>query len=192
VKRASSRRRTPAARRRTPAARRGAHAARAAGDRAVRCAVLTVSDTRRARADSSGELAERLIIRAGHQVVARGWVSDDRAGIRRAARAMIARTDVDALIVTGGTGVAPRDVTPEAMTALFETRLPGFGEIFRMLSFDAVGTAAWMSRAEAGIANGRLVCLLPGSPAAVGLALERVLLPEIAHVMRTLGRFSRP
>ncbi|MBI1799051.1 MAG: molybdenum cofactor biosynthesis protein MoaB [Candidatus Eisenbacteria bacterium] len=162
---------------------------RAAGDRPVRCAVLTVSDTRRGADDLSGALAERMISRAGHAVAARGWVRDDRAAIRRAVRALLLRPDLDALIVTGGTGAAPRDVTPEALLPLCERVLPGFGEMFRALSLEQVGTAAWMSRAEAAVAQGRLLVMLPGSRPAVELALERVLLPELAHVIRTLGRF---
>lgn len=168
---------------------RGPHATRAGGDREVRCAVLTVSDTRRGAEDSSGALAERLLERGGHRVVARAWTKDEVAALRRAARALLARPDLDALIVTGGTGVAPRDVTPEAFAPLWERRLPGFGELFRVFSVREVGMAAWLSRAEAGVVRGRLVVLLPGSRAAVRLALERVLMPELAHVIRTLGRF---
>jgi molybdenum cofactor biosynthesis protein B len=122
-------------------------------------------------------------------VVARGWSPDQVTSLRRIARALLARRELDALIVTGGTGVAPRDVTPEAFAPLWERRLPGFGELFRVFSVSEVGAAAWLSRAEAGIVRGRLVVLLPGSRAAVRLALERVLLPELAHVIRTLGRF---
>jgi molybdopterin adenylyltransferase len=171
------------------AKRERAHAAHAGGDRPVRCAVLTVSDTRRGADDVSGALAERMIVHAGHEVVSRAWVGDDRAAIRRAARSLLARRDLDALIVTGGTGVAARDVTPEALLPLCDRLLPGFGECFRALSFGEVGTAAWMSRAEAGAVKDRLLVLLPGSKNAVSLALERVLLPELAHVVRTLGRF---
>ena len=174
-----------------PAAR-AAHARSLASDRPVRCAVLTVSDTRRGRDDTGGAAAEAAIESAGHAVIARAWCGDERASIRRAVRALLARRDLDTLVVTGGTGVAPRDVTPEAIAPLFERPLPGFGEIFRMLSFLEIGPAAWLSRADAGIVRGRLVVLLPGSPAAVALALERVLLPELAHVMRTLGRLSIP
>jgi len=170
-------------------ARTGAHAMRARGDRPVACAILTVSDTRRGARDESGALAERLLTRAGHRVMARAWSPDDVRALRRAARLVLARPDLDALIVTGGTGVAPRDVTPEAFAPLWERRLPGFGELFRVFSVRQVGTAAWMSRAEAGVARGRLVVLLPGSRAAVRLALERVLLPELRHCVRTLGRF---
>jgi molybdenum cofactor biosynthesis protein B len=177
---------------RAPAAPRGAHAQRLIGERPVACGVLTVSDTRRGRADTGGARAEQAILAAGHAVIARAWCADERAAIRRSVRSLLARRGLDALIVTGGTGIAPCDVTPEAIEPLFERRLPGFGEIFRMLSFLEIGPAAWLSRADAGIVRGRLVVLLPGSPAAVALALERVLLPELAHAVRTLGRFSNP
>ena len=167
-----------------------AHRRRAAGDAPARCAILTCSDTRRGRADTGGALAERLITRAGHAVVARAWSKDDTRSIRSAARRLIARADVDALIVTGGTGVAPRDVAPEAILPLCERRLAGFGERFRRLSEAEIGTAAWLSRADAGIAKGRLIVLLPGSRGAVELGLARVLLPELFHIMRLLGRRS--
>ena len=168
------------------------HARHTRGDCPVRFAVLTVSDTRRGSADSSGALIQSLIERAGHSVLSRAWTRDDRAAIRRAARALLSRRQLDVLVVTGGTGVAPRDVTPEALLPLCERLLPGFGERFRALSHAEVGNAAWLSRAEAGVARGRLVVLLPGSSGAVRLALSRVLLPEISHVVRTLGRFPTP
>ena len=174
---------------RTPARRRPpGHGGLGPG--VVRCAVLTVSDTRRGAADRSGAAIERLIERAGHRVTLRAWSRDEIAAIRRASRSALARADVDALIVTGGTGVAPRDRTPEALADLIEKRLPGFGELFRARSHAQVGTAAWLSRAEAGVARGRLVVLLPGSTAAVELAMKSVLLPELIHVVRLLGRFE--
>ncbi|HTM57984.1 MAG TPA: MogA/MoaB family molybdenum cofactor biosynthesis protein [Candidatus Udaeobacter sp.] len=156
----------------------------------MRCAVLTVSDTRRGSADTSGALIQTLIERAGHEVIARAFVRDDRAAIRRAARTLLGRRALDVLVVTGGTGVAPRDVTPEALLPLCDRLLPGFGERFRALSHVEVGNAAWLSRAEAGVTRDRLVVLLPGSSGAVRLALSQVLLPEISHVIRTLGRFQ--
>jgi molybdenum cofactor biosynthesis protein B len=152
--------------------------------------VITVSDTRRGKADLGGALAERLVERAGHRVPVRAWVRDEARGIRRATAAALARRDVDCVILTGGTGLAPRDRTPESLDPLVEKWLPGFGELFRALSLKQVGAAAWLSRAAAGVAKGKLVVTLPGSPAAVELALQSLLLPELAHVMRALGRFS--
>jgi molybdenum cofactor biosynthesis protein B len=170
------------------AARRPAHAAAAA--RPVQCAIVTVSDTRGARDDRSGDAIAARLERAGHAVAGRAWVRDEIAAIRRAVRAALARRSTDAVIVTGGTGVAPRDVTPEAVEPLFDRTLPGFGEQFRALSAAQVGSAAWLSRASAGIARGRLVALLPGSTRAVTLALDELLIPELGHVARLLGRLE--
>ena len=156
--------------------------------RPIACAVITVSDTRRGRDDRSGDVIQRLVESAGHRVVSRDWTRDEIAAIRSRARAALASPRVDAVLVTGGTGASPRDRTPEALAPLITKRLPGFGERFRALSYDQVGNAAWLSRAEAGVARGRLLVMLPGSTAAVELALERVLLPELTHVVRMLGR----
>ncbi|MEK7330357.1 MAG: MogA/MoaB family molybdenum cofactor biosynthesis protein, partial [Candidatus Eisenbacteria bacterium] len=133
----------------------------------------------------------RRVERGGLGVVSRDWVTDDAPAIRRVVRAALARRDVDAVLVTGGTGVAPRDVTPEAVAPLVQRWLPGFGELFRVLSHREVGGAAWLSRAAAGVARGRLLVILPGSPAAVRLAADRLLVPELAHAARLLGRFKR-
>ncbi|OGF09193.1 MAG: hypothetical protein A2W00_12390 [Candidatus Eisenbacteria bacterium RBG_16_71_46] len=172
-----------------PAARRGAHAPSARGLLAVGCAVVTVSDTRRGAADLSGNLAARLLERGGHRVAVRAWVKDEPAAIRRAVRGALVRRDVDAVLVTGGTGMAPRDRTPEALAPLVERWMPGFGELYRALSFEQVGAAAWFSRAAAGVARGRLLIMLPGSTRAVELAVRHLILPELVHAARTLGRF---
>jgi molybdopterin adenylyltransferase len=174
-----------AARVRRPVAHRNAGAPRPVG-----CAVITASDTRRGREDTAGALIERLVTQAGHRVTTRAWVKDEPAALHRAARAALARAGVDVLIITGGTGLGPRDRTPEALAPLAERAVPGFGERFRALSAGQVGAAAWLSRAEAFIARGRLVVMLPGSRAAVGLALTRLLLPELVHAVRMLGRFD--
>jgi molybdenum cofactor biosynthesis protein B len=158
----------------------------------VGCAIITASDTRRGREDTAGALIERLVTQAGHRVTTRAWVRDEQAALRRAARAALARAGVDVLIVTGGTGLGPRDRTPEALAPLAERDVPGFGERFRALSAEQVGTAAWLSRAGAFVARGRLVVMLPGSRAAVELALKRLLLPELVHAVRMLGRFDSP
>jgi molybdenum cofactor biosynthesis protein B len=174
---------------RPPTAARRGHAA--PGPRPVGCAIVTVSDTRGRADDPSGDLLRRRVERGGHTVVSRDWVTDDVPTIRRVVRSALARRDVDAILVTGGTGVAPRDVTPEAVAPLVQRWLPGFGELFRALSRAEVGSAAWLSRAAAGVARGRLLVILPGSPAAVRLAADRLLVPELAHVARLLGRFKR-
>jgi molybdenum cofactor synthesis domain-containing protein len=155
---------------------------------AARFAVITVSDTRRGAQDRGGALAQRLVEERGHRVALRAWVRDDAAAIRRAARAALERPDIDVIVLTGGTGVAPRDSTPEALAPLVKSWLSGFGELFRVLSAREVGTAAWLSRAAAGVARGKLVVMLPGSTAAVELALRHLLLPEVPHAVRQLGR----
>jgi molybdenum cofactor biosynthesis protein B len=157
----------------------------------VGCAIVTVSDTRGPREDRSGDELKRRLEQGGHRVVDRAWVADEVTAIRRRVRTALARKDVDAVLVTGGTGVAPRDVTPEAVAPLVARWLLGFGEQFRALSFEQVGSAAWLSRAAAGIANGRLLVILPGSPAAVRLAADRLLVPELAHAARLLGRLEK-
>jgi len=166
------------------------HRADTRGARPVLCAVITVSDTRRGKADQGGALVASTIEQAGHKVAMRAWVKDEPREIRRAAAAALARADVDCVILTGGTGLSPRDQTPESLAGLIEKPLPGFGELFRVFSFEQVGPAAWLSRAAAGIAQGRLVVTLPGSTAAVELALRQLLLPELVHAMRALGRLS--
>lgn len=165
------------------------HASAGTSPRPVVCAIVTVSDTRRGAQDTSGAAIERLLVAEGHRVAVRAWVKDDAPAIRRTTGAALKRREVDVVLVTGGTGVAPRDVTPEALAPLIERALPGFGEVFRVFSLADVGTAAWLSRAGAAIANGRLLVWLPGSRRAVELALKRVLLPELAHLIGLLGRF---
>lgn len=155
------------------------------------CAVITVSDTRGPHDDRSGDLAAELLGRAGQRVGARDWTRDEPAAIRRAVRAALAKRAIDVVILTGGTGVAPRDRTPEAVRPLLDRTLEGFGELFRARSFAEIGSAAWLSRAGAGVARGRVVVYLPGSPAAVELALTEVLLPQITHLLLLLGRISR-
>ena len=169
-------------------ARRHAHARPAPAP--VGCAVLTVSDTRSARRDPGGDGIARLIERAGHRVVRRAWTPDDVGAIRAAARAALADRRVDAVIATGGTGMAPRDVTPEALAPLAGRLFPGFGERFRAISQRDVGSAAWLSRAGAGAARGKLLFWLPGSPAGANLAVRELILPGLGHALRLLGRIS--
>lgn len=154
-------------------------------------ALLTVSDSRNERTDKGGELLAALVAEAGHRLASRALVPDEVEAIRGEVRAALAMPDVDVVLVTGGTGLAPRDVTIEAVTPLFEREIPGFGELFRMLSFAEIGAAAMLSRASAGLNSGRAIFLLPGSPAALELALSRLVLPEIAHLLAQARRPSR-
>lgn len=154
--------------------------------RHVGFAIVTVSDTRTATDDASGDLLAQLAQEAGHAVAQRARAHDEPAEILAALDEALAAPGVDAVLLTGGTGIAPRDVTPETVTPRFDKRLPGFGELFRMLSWQDVGSAAMMSRADAGIIRGRIVFLLPGSPKACRLAMERLILPEAGHLVGLL------
>ena len=148
----------------------------------VPTAILTVSDTRTLETDTGGALAAELLAGAGHSVVSRAIVRDEPEAIRAAALAALAEPAVRALVVTGGTGVAPRDVTPDALEPLFERAIPGFGELFRMLSWEDIGSAALLSRASAGLRGGKVVFVIPGSRGAVRLALEKLIVPELGHL----------
>jgi molybdopterin adenylyltransferase len=152
-------------------------------------AVLTVSDSRRAATDTSGEILRRLAVEAGHSVAGSELVPDEAEAIQEAACRLLALPTVDVLAVTGGTGFSPRDRTVPALAPLFEAEIPGFGELFRMLSFREIGAAAMLSRACAGVVVGKLVFLLPGSPKAVELAARELVLPEAGHL---LGQLRRP
>ena len=148
----------------------------------VGVAVLTVSSSRTADDDPSGDRIVDAFDAAGHETVARELVDDDREQVREAVDRLVAREAVDAVVTTGGTGVTPDDVTPDAIEPRFEKPLPGFGELFRRLSYEEVGARTVGSRATAGIVDDTLVCCLPGSTNAVTLGVESVLLPAIGHL----------
>lgn len=151
----------------------------------VRCFVLTVSDTRTLETDRGGALIEELLGKAGHEVTARAVVRDDRALIESAVRdAMNGVSEPDAILVTGGSGISSRDVSPEALRPLLTKEMPGFGEVFRMLSWQEVGPATMLSRAFAGVIGGTLLFVLPGSTNAVRLAMEKLIVPELGHLVR--------
>jgi len=162
------------------------HKARA--PRSVRCFVLTVSDTRTEDTDASGRAIAALLTAAGHVVAGRAIVKDDADLVHNAVERQLASPDVDAIITTGGTGITSRDSTYEVVSALLQKRLDGFGELFRMLSFEHIGPAAMMSRACAGLASGRIVIALPGSENAVRLAMERLVIPELGHLVQQASR----
>lgn len=145
----------------------------------VQVGVLTVSDTRTLETDRSGAVAASLLEEAGHQVVARAIVRDEIEPIRAALRGWIADPAVEVIITTGGTGVTPRDVTPEALAPLVSKPIPGFGELFRWLSFAEIGTSTVQSRAEAALCGDTYVFVLPGSPGAVRTAMEKILLSQL-------------
>jgi molybdopterin adenylyltransferase len=152
--------------------------------RVIRCCIVTVSDTRTDATDTSGRAIADLLTAAGHQITGRAIVKDDSFLVRRLVERQLSNDDVDVVITTGGTGITARDTTFEAIDSMLEKRLPGFGELFRMLSYEQIGSAAMMSRATAGIAAGHVVAALPGSEAAVRLAMEKLLLPELGHLVQ--------
>jgi molybdenum cofactor biosynthesis protein B len=162
------------------------HKARA--PRSVRCYVVTVSDTRTEATDSSGRAIVEQLKAAGHAVLGRTIVKDDPALVRSAIERQLANVDVQVIITTGGTGIASRDSTFEAVQALLQKRLDGFGELFRMLSFQEIGPAAMLTRATAGLSAGKIVVALPGSEGAVRLALEKLLLPELGHLVEQANK----
>ena len=146
-------------------------------------AVVTVSTSRSLDDDPSGDAIEELVEGDGHEVVAHDLVADDLDGIQRAMLALTGREDVDIVITTGGTGVTPDDVTVEAVEPLFDKGLPGFGELFRILSYEEVGTRALGSRATAGVSEGVPVFCLPGSENAVRTAVGELVLAEAPHLV---------
>ena len=161
---------------------------KAQAPRSVRCVVCTISDSKTPETDTSGQVLQELLRAAGHDVVGYEIVRDEPSQVHDVIHAACANPRVQALLFTGGTGITARDRTFEAIDALLEKRLPGFGELFRMLSYQEIGPAAMLSRAQAGVRTGRLIFSLPGSPAACRLALERLILPELGHMVRELGR----
>lgn len=151
----------------------------------VRCFVLTVSDTRTLEDDKGGALIQQLLEKAGHQIVARNIVKDEATLITSAVQdARDGIADPEVIIVTGGSGIGPRDVTPEALRPLLTKELPGFGEVFRVLSWHEVGPATMLSRAFAGVLGRTLLFVLPGSTNAVQLAMKKLIVPELGHLVR--------
>ena len=151
-------------------------------------ALLTVSDTRREDTDTAGAAMRELVRAAGHRVHATAIVPDEPARVRERVLGWAAEDGCDAIVTSGGTGLSARDRTVEAIVGAFDARIEGFGELFRMLSFREIGSAAILTRATAGVISGRPVFLLPGSPHAVRLALASLVLPEIGHVLFELRR----
>lgn len=156
--------------------------------RAVSCFIITVSDTRTEATDTSGRAIAELLVAAGHAVVGRAIVTDDPTSVRGVVERELAGRRAQVIVTTGGTGLTSRDSTVEVIGALLEKRLEGFGELFRMLSYEQIGSAAMMSRAIAGLAAGKVVIALPGSEAAVRLAMEKLLVPELGHLVQQASK----
>ncbi len=134
--------------------------------------------------DDSGDTIESLLRNAGHRVLSKKVIADDKSMIEKAVKSVLGSAELDAAIFCGGTGIAPKDVTIEAVSPFFEKTLPGFGELFRRLSYDKMGSAAVMSRAVAGVAKGKAFFCIPGSPDAVRVSVETLILPEVPHIVR--------
>ena len=156
---------------------------RRAAPESIACAVLTVSDTRTLATDRSGELVVELLGGAGHKVAAREIVPDDPPQIERTLSPWIASGEVEAILVTGGTGISPRDQTVDTVERLLTRPIPGYGELLRMLSYEEIGPAAMLSRAVGGVAGQTVVLTMPGSSGGVRLAMERLVLPELGHLV---------
>jgi molybdenum cofactor biosynthesis protein B len=154
----------------------------------VAVSVITVSDTRTMDTDTSGRVIAELLERAGHRIHGREILKDEPADVEAAVRRAIRDEQVDVVITTGGTGITSRDSTYEAIDGVLEKRLDGFGELFRMLSYPEIGAAAMLTRATAGLACGTIVIALPGSEHAVRLGMEKLVLPEIGHLVREARR----
>jgi len=150
--------------------------------------VITISDTRTIDTDASGRLIVELLEGAGHRVAGRRLLRDDADQVRTTVATLTSEAQADVVITTGGTGITARDSTFEAVDGLLTKRLPGFGELFRALSYQQIGAAAMLSRATAGLVDRTVVIVLPGSQSAVRLALEELVLPEIGHLVREARR----
>jgi molybdopterin adenylyltransferase len=157
--------------------------------RKVNCAVVTVSDTRDISTDKSGKLLHDLLNKANHNVVFYEIIRDEKILIEKTIKTAITQHEIEAIIVNGGTGIAKRDVSIEAIQPLFDKELPGFGEIFRYLSYELdIGSASILSRAIAGVANNTAIFSIPGSSGAVKLAMEKLILPEIGHIVMEINK----
>jgi molybdopterin adenylyltransferase len=161
---------------------------REAAPRSVNCAIVTISDTRTPDTDSSGQIMRSTLQEAGHSVIAYEIVRDEPDLIRSVLDRHAKDVTCDAVLFNGGTGIARRDTTFDILSSMLEKSLPGFGELFRMLSFGDIGAAAMLSRAAAGVYHGKVVFSTPGSSNAVSLAMKQLIVPEIAHIVFELRK----
>ncbi len=154
----------------------------------VNCFVVTISDSRTEETDQSGGMMKQLLMKANHRVNGYKIIKDDVNMIKQTMIELVRRDDIDVILMNGGTGIAKRDVSYEAVNELLEKEMTGFGELFRYLSYEEIGPAAMLSRAIAGVYENRAIFLVPGSTGAVRLAMEKLILPEIGHVVRELKK----
>lgn len=153
---------------------------------AVNCATITVSDTRTRETDKSGQLIQQLLINAGHQILTYAIVKDEPQDIRDWLTKLDTNLELEVIIFNGGTGIAPRDTTYDVINSWLDKNIPGFGEIFRYLSYQEIGSRAIASRAVAGVKNQKLIFSLPGSSNAVKLAVNQLILPELNHLIKQI------
>lgn len=159
------------------------------GERQIRCFVATVSDTRTVETDKSGKLIKELILEKGHECIDHVIVKDEKQQIQELILDVVTENKVDAILLTGGTGISARDVTIEAVENIIEKEINGFGELFRMLSYqEDIGSSAMLSRAISGVVNGKVIFAMPGSTGAVKLAMNKLILPELHHIYRELHK----
>ena len=161
---------------------------KAEAPRSIRCAVITVSDTRTIETDTGGKTVVDALLSAGHQVKRREIVTDEPDVMRPLLIELRDDTDIDAVLMTGGTGISARDQTYETVTHLITRPLPGYGELLRMLSYQEIGAAAILSRATGGLMQRTILLTMPGSQAAVRLTMGKIVLPELAHLVREARR----
>ena len=161
---------------------------RKASPQSVTCAVITISDSRTEADDESGKLYKEQLSRNGHKILAYALLKNDSAAIRQKINELLKLEELQVIITSGGTGLSHRDVSVETVSPMLEKRLDGFGELFRSLSYQEIGTASILSRAVAGVAGGKIILCLPGSLGATKTALEKIILPEIGHMVREATR----
>ncbi|WP_042148568.1 molybdenum cofactor biosynthesis protein B [Paucisalibacillus sp. EB02] len=155
----------------------------------VKCAVITVSDTRTKETDKSGKLMIEFLESNGHMVLQYNIIPDEKTIIQETVKGVTSSSDVEAVLINGGTGISSRDVTVEAILPMFDKQIPGFGELFRMLSYQLdIGSASMLSRAIAGVINNKIVFSTPGSRGAVELAMEKLILNELGHAVREVTK----
>jgi molybdenum cofactor biosynthesis protein B len=160
----------------------------AQGPQSACCAVITVSDTRTLENDTGGQTVIDHLTAAGHTIAHREIIPDDPSRMRPLLESLRQREDVDVVLLTGGTGIASRDQTYETVSSLLDKPLPGYGELFRMLSYQEIGPAAMLSRAVGGLFGRKVLFTMPGSPAGVRLAMEKLIVPQIPHLLREARR----
>jgi molybdenum cofactor biosynthesis protein B len=166
----------------------GYHQHKEASPKNITCAVITVSDSRTEETDESGKFLKERMAAAGHQITFYTLLKNDPDAIRKTMASLLTQTGLQVIITTGGTGASHRDVTIETITPMLEKKLDGFGELFRYLTYQEIGTTSVMSRAMSGIIQGKVIINLPGSLNAVTLATEKIILPEVGHMVREATR----